>query len=211
MMIYLVGKERFIGVKNIILNKILFFDFAVNLNEYQALIVSSKNALRALKRSKNKLKLDLSLYVVGKESANYAKALGFTNIKIPPKAYGKDLVKAFKEELKGKKCLYLRAKEIASNLDEKLVDSGAILEQIIVYENAYTPPSLPIKLERPAVIIFTAPSSIKNFLKNFRIDKKYKIVVIGKTTAAALSQKKNIFIPKEQSIKACVDLARALA
>ena len=210
-MIYLVGKERFIGVKNIILNKILFFDFAVNLNEYQALIVSSKNALTALKRSKNELKLDLSLYVVGKESANYAKALGFTNIKIPPKAYGKDLVKAFKEELKGKKCLYLRAKKIASNLDEKLMNAGVILEQIIVYENAYAPPSLPIKLERPAVIIFTAPSSINNFLKNFRIDKKDKIVVIGKTTAAALRQKKNIFMPTEQSVKACVNLARALA
>lgn len=209
-MIYFVGKEHFIGVKNIVLNKIKLFDFTANLNEYDALIISSKNALRALKRTKSEFNADLALYVVGKESEFYAKTLGFKNIKIPPKAYGKDLANAFKDELKGKKCLYLRAKEIASKLDEELIKAGVNLEQIIVYENTYCPPKKSIKLERPAVFIFTAPSSVQNFLKNFRIDKKDKVVVIGTTTAAALRSSRNVFMPKEQSIKACVALARAL-
>lgn len=209
-MIYLIGKEHFIGVKNIVLNTIKFMDFSVNLNDFDALIITSQNALKALKQSKNKLNLAINVYAVGQESANYAKKLGFTQIKIPPKAYGRDLAKAFKDELKDKKCLYLRAKTIASHLDKELVNAGVKLSQIIAYENAYCVPKKLIKIEKPAVFIFTSPSGVKNFLKNYTLDKKDKCVAIGTTTAAALPQTQNIFIPKEQSIKACVALAKTL-
>lgn len=209
-MIYLISKEHFIGVKNIILNKIQFMQFSVNLKDFDALIITSKNALMALKKSKNELNCAMSVYAVGKESQKYAKNMGFVNVAIPPKAYGKDLAKTFKEELKGKKCLYLRAKTIASNLDEELINAGANLTQIIAYENRFFAPKEPMKLERPAVFIFLSPSGVKNFLQIYRFHKNDKCVAIGQTTASALPSSQNVFIPHIQSVKACVALARIL-
>lgn len=209
-MIYLIGKERFTGVKNIVLNTIKFMDFSINLNDFDALIITSQNALKALKQSKSELNLAINIYAVGQESANYAKKLGFTQIKIPPKAYGKDLSRAFKDELKDKKCLYLRAKTIASHLDKELINAGVKLSQIITYENIYQAPKRSLKLQKPAVFIFTSPSGVNNFLKTYELNKNDQCVVIGTTTAAALPQMQNIFIPKEQSIKACVALAKTL-
>ena len=263
-MIYLVGKQRFKGVKNLILSEIKLCEFSVDLRDFDALIITSKNALLALKSSQSVLDFSVAVYAVGEKSAKMAQNLGFLNVKIPPKAYGKDLFEAFKNELKGKKCLYLRAKKIASNLDELLLNEGVNLTQIIAYENAPKPISQGFKLKRPAVFIFTAPSSVKNFLAHFSLDKNDKCVAIGQSTASALrdilgcnfDDKKDlksenlsefsvenlslknatnsefatanlaknsqnspnltqnspqIFVPQTQSIKACVELARALA
>ena len=221
-MIYLIGKERFIGVKNIILNKIKLLPFTVNLKDYDSLIITSKNALRSLKRSQNALNSSILVYALGKESELYAKKMSFTNIKTPPKAYGKDLFEAFKDELKGKKCLYLRAKKIASNLDELLLNEGVNLTQIIAYEKIYEPPLIKMKLQSPAVFIFSAPSNVIDFFKSYDLKKDDKCVAIGQSTANALKEafelkdkrKKNkpqIFMPQTQSIKACVALARDLA
>lgn len=209
-MIYLIGKGRFKGVKNIILNTIRIKDFNVNLYNFDALIITSQNALSALKKSKSELNFNIKLYAVGKESQNYARKMGFTHIQIPPKAYGKDLARAFKDELKGKKCLYLRAKIIASHLDDELINAGINLTQIIAYENIYQAPKELLKLQKPAVFIFTSPSGVKNFLTIYELDEKDKCVAMGTTTAKALPNTQSIFIPKEQSIKACVALARTL-
>ena len=209
-MIYLIGKERFFGVKNLILNRLEFMPLNVNLAEFNALIITSKNALIALEKSKIKPNSAIKLYAVGKESQKYAQKLGFTQIKIPQKAYGKDLARAFTEELRGEKCLYLRAKTIASNLDKELIDAGVNLVQIIAYENKFCPPKEPLKLEKPAVFIFLSPFGVKNFLTLYQLDEKDKCVAIGTTTAKALPSSQSVFVPKIQSIKACVALARTL-
>lgn len=124
MKIYLLNETPFKGVENLILNEIIFYDFSVDLSLYDALICTSKNALKALQHAKITLNFKLNLYAVGQSTAQYAKNLGFKKIKIPSKAYGKDLFLEFKEELKTQKCLYLRAKNIVStlNLDLKNVD-----------------------------------------------------------------------------------------
>lgn len=210
-MIYLVGKGRFSGVKNIIVSTIKFMPFCVNLKDFDALIITSKNALCALGQSQSELNYSIKLYAVGFESAKCAKKMGFTDIKIPPKAYGKDLAQAFKEELRGKKCLYLRAQKIASNLDDELISAGVNLRQIIAYENTYCPPKKLVKIEKPAVFIFTSPSNVKNFLKSYELSVDDKCVAIGETTAKALPPNQSVFIPTKQSTKACVKLARALA
>ena len=188
-MIYLVGKQKFKGVKNLILSEIKLCEFSVDLRDFDALIITSKNALLALqKSSQSVLDFSVAVYAVGEKSAKMAQNLGFTNVKTPPKAYGKDLFKAFKNELKGKKCLYLRAKKIASNLDELLLNEGVNLTQIIAYKNVPKPISQGFKLKRPAVFIFTAPSSVKNFLTHFSLDKNDKCVAIGQSTASALRE-----------------------
>ncbi|EAC1251998.1 uroporphyrinogen-III synthase, partial [Campylobacter jejuni] len=52
MKIYLLNETPFEGVENLILNEIVFYDFSVDLSLYDALICTSKNALKALQHAK---------------------------------------------------------------------------------------------------------------------------------------------------------------
>ena len=191
-MIYLLGERKFKGVENLVLSEIKLREFSVDLRDFDALLITSKNALFALKNSQKNsqsvINFSLNLYAVGDESAKIARKMGFTHIKTPPKAYGKDLAAAFKDELRGKKCLYLRATKIASNLDEVLLNAGVNLRQIVAYENSPKPPPQNFALKRPAVFIFTAPSSVRNFLAYFKFSQNDKIIAIGQSTAGVLGE-----------------------
>ncbi|MCH5336272.1 MAG: uroporphyrinogen-III synthase [Campylobacter sp.] len=206
--IYLLNSTPFEGVKNLILNEIVFYDFSVNLAEFNALIITSKNALKALKQSKNPLNFDLQIYAVGENTAKEALNLGFKKVKFPKKSYAKELFEEFKEELKELKCLYLRAKKIASTLDKDLLHFGVDLTQKIVYENIYKESKNP--LNHPCIIIFSSPLSVENFLKNYEIKDEDKLVALGKSTAKKLKDYKNLFICEKQDLKESVKLAKSL-
>lgn len=212
MKIYLLNETPFEGVENLILNELVFYDFSVDLSKYQALIYTSKNALKALQKANIALNYELDLYTVGQNSAEFAKTLGFKKIKIPKKAYAKELFNEFKEELKTKKTLYLRAKNIASTLNLELKNIGVDLDEIIAYENIFKKGTK--KLSHPAVFIFSSPLSVENFLKFYTLAKDDKIVLIGQSTAKAFKASNKacgeFFISKEQSLKACVALAKKI-
>lgn len=207
--IYLLNSTPFEGIKNLVLNEIIFYDFSINLTEFDALIITSKNALKALKQSKNPLNFDLQIYAVGENSAKEALNLGFKKVKFPKKSYANELFKEFKEELKGRKCLYLRAKKIASSLDKDLLNFGVDLTQKIVYENVYKKSE--VLLNHPCVIIFTSPLSVENFLKNYEIKDEDKLVVLGESTAKKLKNYANLFIYQKQDLKECVKFAKSLS
>ncbi|HDZ5064930.1 TPA: uroporphyrinogen-III synthase [Campylobacter jejuni] len=208
MKIYLLNESPFEGVENLILNEIVFYNFSVDLSGYDALICTSKNALKALQNANIVLNFKLNLYAVGQSTAQYARNLGFKKIKIPSKAYGKDLFLEFKEELKTKKCLYLRAKNIVSTLNLDLKNAGVDLDEIIVYENVFKKSDK--KLTHPAIFIFTSPLSVENFLKFYSLKEQDKVVAIGQSTAKKLLNFKNLFICENQNLQECVKLARTL-
>ncbi|ENY6719857.1 uroporphyrinogen-III synthase [Campylobacter jejuni] len=208
MKIYLLNEAPFEGVENLILNEIVFYDFSVDLSLYDALICTSKNALKALQHAKITLNFKLNLYAVGQSTAQYAKNLDFKKIKFPSKAYGKDLFLEFKEELKTQKCLYLRAKNIVSTLNLDLKNAGVDLDEMIVYENVFKKGDK--KLTHPAIFIFISPLSVENFLKFYSLKEEDKVVVIGQSTAKKLLNFKNLYICENQSLLECVKLAKTL-
>ncbi|EAJ5673749.1 uroporphyrinogen-III synthase [Campylobacter lari] len=210
-MIYFIGDKEFDGVKTIRLNEIKFLNFEVNLKEFDCLIASSKNALKSLMLSKSEIDFDIKLYVLGQKSADFAKELGFKNVKYSSKAYGKNLASEFLSEFKNKQCLYLRAKKISSDLDECLLKENILLKQLIVYENiAIEPKKDELKIYHPSVFIFSAPSSVEQFLKFFTLKKEDKVVVIGQSTASKLQNFKNLYICKKQDLNSCLNLAKSL-
>ncbi|TQR32444.1 uroporphyrinogen-III synthase [Campylobacter sp. MIT 99-7217] len=212
-MIYLFAKAKFKGVVSIELSQISFKKIRANLNKYEALIISSKNALKALKKSEKELNLEQKIYAIGQNSAKKALKMGFKNVKFCKKANARDFFKEFKEELRRLKSLYLRAKKIAFDMSKALRAEGASSKSLICYEALYKEPRKDLSLKRPCVLIFTSPLSVSFFLKSFEFKKEDKLVAIGQSTAKALKAvcKNEIYTPKKASIKECVRLARSLA
>ncbi|MGB2553736.1 uroporphyrinogen-III synthase, partial [Campylobacter sp. MOP51] len=77
-MIYLVGSNLdYEGAKTLRLNEIKFSKFSVDLSEFEALVITSKNSIKALKFNKIKIDENLQIYAIGEASANEAKKAGF--------------------------------------------------------------------------------------------------------------------------------------
>ncbi len=208
-MIYLISSQAhsFKNTKHIKLSKIKFKDINVNLKEFDTLITSSRNALKALLKSKCELNLKMQILTLSQKSAKDFQKLGFKDIKIPSKAYLKDLLLEFKKDLKAKKILYLRAEKIAFDLANEAKDLD--IKELIAYESIYTKHKIQ-KLIRPCVFVFSSFELADNFLKYYEIKDEDKIVCIGSSTAKRFKNFKNLHVSKKQDIRACINLARKL-
>ena len=209
-MIYLVGSNlEFEGVKTLVLNEIKFNKFSVNLAEFDALALTSKNSVNALKFNQIS-PASLQIYSIGDGTSRAASEFGFAQIYTAKNAHGNDFAAEIAPLLKGKKILFLRARETASSVGEILRESGVNLTQIIAYENVFKPLEKEQKPPKNSAIIFTAPSAVRNFMRNFGWDESYKAVAIGLTTAKELEIFTSPAVSAQQNINSCVSLAKTL-
>ena len=209
-MIYLVGSNlEFEGVKTLVLNEIKFNKFSVNLAEFDALVLTSKNSVNALKFNQI-LPASLQICSIGDGTSRAASEFGLAQIYTAQNAHGNDFAAEIAPFLKNKKTLFLRARETASNVGEILRESGVNLTQIIAYENVFKPLNEEQKPPKNSVIIFTAPSAVRNFTRNFGWDESYKAVAIGLTTAKELEIFTSPAVSAQQNINSCVSLAKTL-
>lgn len=210
-MIYLVGSNsKFSGVKTIVLNEIVFFDLDVNLADFNAIVLTSKNSINALKNSNINPDKNLEIYAIGDTSSKAANDFGFTKIYTAKNSHGNEFAMEIAPFLIGKKVLFLRAKHTSSDVFEILKKSSIDIKQIIAYENVAKTHVKEPKPQKHSVIIFSAPSAVRNFKANFDWDSTYKAVAIGNTTAQELSSFCKPYICKIQSIKECIKLAKTL-
>ena len=106
-MIYLVGSNlEFEGVKTLVLNEIKFNKFSVNLAEFDALVLTSKNSVNALKLNQI-LPADLQIYSIGEGTSRAASEFGFAQIYTAKNAHGNDFAAEIAPLLQGKKTLFL--------------------------------------------------------------------------------------------------------
>ena len=96
-----------------------------------------------------------------------------------------------------------------------VLDSKREVERIvpaIILKNTnvckkYSPQNAPLK---EAILIFTSPSTVHCFNENFAWDESYKVIAIGKKTAAVLPLHVKPYLPLKQTIAACVELAKQI-
>ena len=210
--IILIASKKLRGIKTIIPNEIIFKTPKINLNEIEALIFTSKYAALSLQ---NNPKLDsnwkqIPSYVIGKESA---KTLEKLEAKIAYKGRGEggeEFAKEIIPYLKNKKTLYLRAKKITSQLPEILLQNEINLMQVIIYESKFKPLDSKLKPKAKSILIFTSPSQYQSFKKNFKWDKTYIAIAIGKTTFNAFNKNINALISPKQNIQYCIKFAKKI-
>ena len=205
-MIYLISHTPNFRVKNLKVCEIKFRKFSVDLSEFEALVVTSKNSIKALKQNSISL-ANLEVFSIGEGTTKEADEFGFLGIYTAKNAHGTEFAHEIAPFLKGKKTLFLKAKETVSNVGGILEKNGVNLTQVIAYENSFLKLQPNLKPKNGSVLIFTSPSNVKGFLQNFDIDKSYKLIAIGNATAKELASYPNLIVSNKQTIDECINLA----
>ena len=210
-MIYLISNTPFDdeSVEQISLCDIKFNKFNIDLSEFDALIVTSKNGINSLKFNSIIL-ADILVFAIGKATALSCREFGFTQIYEAQNSHGSEFGAEILEKLYGKRILFIKAKETISNLDIYFNQNGIDISVIDGYENLILKKDISSKPKSNSILIFTSPINVRAFIQNLGWDDSYKAVAIGKATAQALKPYTDPIISKSQTIKDCVELAKSL-
>lgn len=209
--IYLISNTKTAdeSVINLSVSRIEFLKFDLNLSEFDALVATSKNAFNALKFNKISALENLPVFAIATACAEAAREFGFSEIYTGQNAHGDDFAREILPLLKGKKVLYLKGKDSASNFLEILQNGGIDVKAIIAYENVLNPCKMELKPPKSSILIFASPINVRNFLTNFGWDESYQTISIGKVTAKELKFTTPI-VSQNQDINACIALAKTL-
>ncbi len=183
---------------------------SIDFSHSDTLIFTSKQAVVTAD------KIDLSwknypCIAIGSATKKQIEDLGGKVIYYPKSFYGEALSHDIAQFFRGKKLLYLRPKEISFDSKGFLDKEGITLQEQIIYETSciqYSPEKKPSK---GAIIIFTSPSTIHCFLKNFDWDESYTAVVIGKATKVHLPTDAAYVVADTPLISSCIEKAKEIA
>lgn len=206
--IYLLNEQKHEDVENLEVFQIEYIKSDVDLKKYDALVFTSKNGVKAI-NSFNQDWKNIPSYAIAQKTANTIIKLGGVVEFIGNSGHGNDFAHELKNVLKDKKVLYVKALKTVSNLPNILKENGVFLDEIIAYKTSCKKSN--IILEENSIFIFTSPSSVECFFKQYSWKNSYKAIVIGKTTAEFLPSNINYEISSQTSVEECIKLAKQLS
>ena len=148
---------------------------------------------------------------IGPATKKQIEDLGGKVIYHPRSFYGETLSQDISEFFRELKLLYLRPKVVSFDSKGFLEKEGITLQEQIIYETSCIKYSLEEKPSKDSIIIFTSPSTIHCFLKNFGWDKSYTAVVIGKATKVHLPENAEYVVADTALISSCIKKAKEIA
>ena len=208
--IYILSEKVYEGARNLPVIVIRYMERKCLLKDYEALIFSSKNGVKAIDRINPEWRR-LPSYSIGSGTSEEIRKRGGNVVYEAKSSYGDDFAKEIRERLKGKRALFLRAKVVTSSLNEILRKNGVLLDECIVYETRCNDCQ---KLSPPpagAIIIFSSPSTINCFFRCFEWRESYTAVVIGTRTAASMPGEISYHLSPKPTIPACIEFAKRLS
>lgn len=206
--IYLLNEQKHENVENLEVFQIEYIKSDIDLKKYDALVFTSKNGVKAI-NSFNQDWKNIPSYAIAQKTANTIMKLGGVVEFIGNSGHGNDFAYELKNVLKDKKVLYVKALKTVSNLPNILKENGIFLDEIIAYKTSCKKSN--IILEENSIFIFTSPSSVECFFKQYSWKNSYKAIVIGKTTAEFLPSNINYEISSQTSVEECIKLAKQLS
>ena len=204
--IYLLNNTNHPYVRNIPLFQIELIKKELDLNSYEALVFTSKNAVYSINEL-NCLWKKIPSYAISSNTAKSIEVLGGKLAFVGNKKNGNSFVEDLIPKLKGKKVLYLRGMDILTDVKRILQNNTIICEEEIIYETKLNNDIKNIKLKNNSVIIFTAPSNVKFFFKLFKGNMNFKAVAIGEKTANYIPKDIETHIASYLSIESCINKA----
>ena len=203
--IYLLSNQKYSNVENLEVFQIKHIKSEIDLLKYDALVFTSKNAVYSLD-SFNKDWKKIPSYVIAPKTANVIEKLGGNIAFVGVTSHGNEFAQELLKVLRNKKVLYVKALKTVSNLVGILKENKIQLDELVAYETSCRDSK--IDLEDNSIFIFTSPSSVECFFKQYSWKDSFKAIVIGKTTAEYLPKNVDFTMTVETSIDECVKLAK---
>ena len=182
---------------------------SIDLSRSDTLIFTSKQAVVTADKIDTSWK-NYPCIAIGPATKKQIEDLGGEVIYFPQSFYGETLSADIAAFFRDKKLLYLRPKEISFDSKAFLEKEGIVLQEQIIYETSCIKYTLEKKPLKGSIIIFTSPSTIHCFLKNFDWDESYTAVVIGKATKVRLPENANYVVADEPMIASCIEKAKEI-
>jgi len=208
--IFILNDQKIEGVYNIPLLGIKYLPTEINIKNYDALIFTSKNAIYSI-NSFNKDWREIPSYAIAHKTQEIIKKECGTTTFVGSFSHGNDFAHEIKNLLHNKKVLYIRAKQVVSNLTQILKDANVNIHELIAYETTCNKLKQAIKIPDNSIIIFSSPSTIKCFFNLYLWNETYQAVCIGKTTASYLPEYVDYKISPSQSLSDCVKFAKTFS
>ncbi len=183
---------------------------SIDFSQSDTLIFTSKQAVITADKIDSSWK-NYPCVAIGPATKKQIEDLGGKVIYYPKSFYGETLSQDIAQFFRDKKLLYLRPKEISFDSKGFLEKEGIILQEQIIYETSCLNYTLGEKPSKNAIIIFTSPSTIHCFLKNFDWDESYTAVVIGKATKIHLPTDAAYVVADTPLISSCIEKAKKIA
>ena len=144
---------------------------------------------------------------IGGATKKQIEYLGAEVIFHPKTFYAESLSADIARSFSDLKLLYLRPREVSFDSKGYLEQAGVDLQEQIIYETSCIHYDLLKKPSKNSIIIFTSPSTIKCFLKNFSWDESYIAVVIGNATKKYLPKDAKYVVSDTPLISSCIEKA----
>ncbi|MCJ7766200.1 MAG: uroporphyrinogen-III synthase [Thiovulaceae bacterium] len=206
--IFLFSKTSHPDVTHVPILDTFFLQPEIDFSRYDALVLTSKQAVTALEKVSPGWKRVPALCVASK-SAEMVRAAGGKLLESGD-GYGDSLADIIINKYASYRWLYPRPRAVASDFKARVVKAGVKMDDLIVYETSCNRACQEIELPDDAILIFTSPFTIACFLELFELKTSYRVVVIGKTTAKALPLNTKYSMPDQATVDASVLLAKKL-
>jgi len=152
----------------------------------------------------------LPTIAIGKATAGAIERLGGTVLYHPKSFYGQELAGDVLHHFSDRRVLYLRPRTVSFDSRTFLARAGYTLAEQVIYETFCRDYPTDARPREGAIIVFTSPSTIHCFQKQFGWDESYTAVVIGQATLEHLPEGADYAVAPTPLIDACVQTAKML-
>jgi len=207
--VYLLSPSHRAGVKHLPMITFRTVTEEIDFSECDTLMFSSKQAVKSAEMIDPLWKI-YPCIAIGGATKKQIETLGGNVIYYPEHFYADVLAEDIARLFAERKLLYLRPKSISFDSKGFLATKGITLQEQVIYETScihYTQREAPLE---DAIIIFTSPSSIQCFLKNFSWNESYTAIVIGHATQEHLPEGADFSVADTPLIDACITKAKEL-
>jgi uroporphyrinogen-III synthase len=181
----------------------------IDFGESNLLMFTSKQAVVSADKIDSRWK-EYDTIAIGGATKKKIEELGGRVLYHPKEFYGEVLAQDIKSFFANKRILYLRPEEISFDSKGFLAKEGIDLAEQVLYRTSCCTYPLEAKPKEGATIIFTSPSTIRCFFRNFTWDESYTAVLIGKATKAHLPKECRYVVAQRPLIDSCIKKAKEI-
>jgi len=207
--IYLFSKTSHPDVTHVPILNTTFLTPKINFNNYDAIVLTSKQAVTALENISPEWKSVPALTIASKTEEMVKNAGGVLLDR--GDGYGDSLDDIIASKYASLRWLYPRPRVVASNFKDRVKAHGIAIDDVIVYETSCNDKCSETVLPERAILIFTSPFTIECFMKFYEFKSSYRVIAIGRTTAASLPKTVDYEMPDTPNVDACVSLGKKLS